>query len=59
MNDLQAPWIGPQDYEEPEVAHYCEYCDTEIYVGQDYYHIGDHTICENCISHYLKTAEED
>lgn len=57
MEHIQAPWVGQPD-DEGRVIHYCEYCDTEIREGDEYYHIGEHTICTNCIAHYIRLAGE-
>ena len=46
---------------EKEVFTTCDYCDTEIYIGEYYYNIHHEEICENCLYewsfNYKKVAE--
>ena len=55
-NDLQAPWIGFGP-EEAKRVFTCDYCENDVYEGDDYYDINGWRICEDCIDKFLKTAE--
>ncbi len=54
--------IHVEDYnlEPPEdiISCYCYECGREILVGEDYYHFEDNIICEDCISHFKRIADE-
>ena len=42
---------------EPPVFAKCENCRTEIYEGEEYYHIGKHKFCVDCVDEGRETAE--
>ncbi len=41
--------------DEPPIFAECEECGAEIHDGDEYYAVGDHIYCEECVHH--KTAE--
>ncbi|MGG5461470.1 hypothetical protein [Clostridium sp. B9] len=46
------------DEEELKVAFECTHCGNEIYVGDDYYEIGDMKLCCECIDECRTLAED-
>ncbi len=45
--------------DDPPVYTECENCGAEIYDGEEFYEIGEHNFCEECVKGGYKTAHVD